>query len=761
MVRRWLTVAFLLSGASLTILQTVMVRELLVSFAGNELSIGLVLGSWLFLQAWGSALAGRVLASLPQPAGYAVVQLFLALMPFPALLLAAHIRAVLGAVPGEILSPAAAFLGALMALALLALPGGAAFAVGCRAMECTGEVGTLHSSRVYVLEAVGALAGGVVLTYLFFPLLTPLQIALLLSLLNLASAAALFLLSSPRRTIAGIAASLLGLVALVLLLSPAGLSLEEALVAGRWAPYPVAFVGNSPYGNVAVIRMQEQVTVLASGSAVLTAPAPDIATVEEVVHLPALFLRQPPRRALVIGGGVGGVLAELQRYPLERLDYAELDPLLIRAVQSVSTTLTAAELRDERLRIALEDGRRFVRRCADAPGYELVLLNLPPPSTLELNRLYTREFLEQVQGCLLPGGVLAVPAPPARTAMSPAARDLLAGYSRTLEAVFPYVRAIPADGQTLWVASREPLNLGVDELAGRLRSNGLELRMLRPEYLRYLLDEQVEAAFSAGLARGPAVEVNRDGYPAALRYTLAYESARLAPALTPFFRGLGQVRWWHLALGIVGLTLAGLLLLRRPAGVLSTAVASTGLVGMTADLLVILAFQMLLGYLYQQVGLLVAAFMAGLSLGALAMTAAVGRLRCPWRALAFLEAAVALSMAGLGGVLGLLLLRPTAGLGEHLVLLLLNLVAGMLVGLEFPLITHILAGATTGQARTAGIAAALYAWDLVGATLGAVAVATVLLPALGLVETALLMALVKVGSLLLVGKFLLRPAAGG
>jgi predicted membrane-bound spermidine synthase len=49
------------------------------------------------------------------------------------------------------------------------------------------------------------------------------------------------------------------------------------------------------------------------------------------------------------------------------------------------------------------------------------------------------------------------------------------------------------------------------------------------------------------------------------------------------------------------------------------------------------------------------------------------------------------------------------------------------------------------------VAGSLYAADLVGAMLGAVAVAAVLLPALGLVQTALLVALLKAGSFLLVG----------
>ena len=50
--------AFVLMGLSFTIIQGLMVRQLSVSFCGNELSIGLILGNWLVLEAVGSGLKG-------------------------------------------------------------------------------------------------------------------------------------------------------------------------------------------------------------------------------------------------------------------------------------------------------------------------------------------------------------------------------------------------------------------------------------------------------------------------------------------------------------------------------------------------------------------------------------------------------------------------------------------------------------------------------------------------------------------------------
>jgi spermidine synthase len=765
---------FLLTGFSYTVLQILAIRELLVSFSGNELSVGLVLGAWLLVQAAGSGLAGRLVRVLPaRPRWYALVPAALALLLLPTMVLIIRMHALLGVVPGAAVGFLATFGAAFLVLAPVGLVGGGAFVVACRVLSNPAAAG-----RVYFLEAAGSILGGIAFTYLLLPLLTSTQIVLLLIAVNALAAAAWWLAQSwmlpgvpigrkrarssggsasdanrswglPRPYGASLAFLLLGLagvVALVIIMLPLGPALHRSLVAGRWAPYTLAYEGNSPYGNVAVLASEGQVAVFANGTLVLTAPDPDAAAVEQLVHLPALFLDDPPQRVLVIGGGPGGVLHEVERYALVQLDYTEPDPWLIGAVEAVPTALTSAELADPRLRLAAEDGRRFVQH-ATGP-YDLVLLNLPPPTTLVLNRLYTREFMVQVGDCLAPRGVLAITAPPARTYLAPAAAGLLASTQRTLAAALDHVRLVPADEQTLWLASSEnPLELDVDTLVGRWEKRGLEGRVLREDYLRYLLDPAVVRELDDRLAATPA-KVNRDVAPAGLRHALAYESARLSPQLEPFFQLLGQLRWWHAAAGVVLLAGVGLWLGRKRQLVAIVAVGTTGLAGMTANVLILLTFQVLYGSLYQQVGLLTTAFMAGLTVGAFGMTVWAGRLRRPWRGLFLLEGANALAAAGLAGWIVLLLryADPAVGLA-HALLLVANAAVGLLVGMEFSLANHIL---TAETGRPSHAAASLYTADLVGAMVGAVAVAAVLLPALGLVGTALLVALVKGASLALV-----------
>ena len=156
-------------------------------------------------------------------------------------------------------------------------------------------------------------------------------------------------------------------------------------------------------------------------------------------------------------GGVGGVLHELGKYPLTQIDYAELDPLLIEAVKEFHTPLTLSELGDPRVRVEHVDGRLLVRERLLEPvqpkkAYDLVLVNLPYPSTLQLNRFYTVEFFQMVRSLLSKEGVLVLASPASLTYMSDELQHLNRMFYRTLQQAFPHVRPIPGD-LALWLAS--------------------------------------------------------------------------------------------------------------------------------------------------------------------------------------------------------------------------------------------------------------------------------------------------------------------
>jgi len=73
-MRYALPFALLLMGFTFTITQVVVIRELLVVFLGNELSIAIVLANWLLLEAAGSFFLGRRLGGAASEKGFAFLQ---------------------------------------------------------------------------------------------------------------------------------------------------------------------------------------------------------------------------------------------------------------------------------------------------------------------------------------------------------------------------------------------------------------------------------------------------------------------------------------------------------------------------------------------------------------------------------------------------------------------------------------------------------------------------------------------------------------
>jgi len=792
-VRLTLGAAFLLMGFSFSVTQSLLVREMLISFAGNELSIGVMLGSWLLLEALGSALLGRLAARVGHGARpYARLQILFALLLMPVLYLAFNARHLMGGVPGQGFGLPLILSASFLLLIPLGLVDGAMFTLGCQVDDAFRRGGVSTVGRVYVCEAIGGIIGGLVFTYLFIPHLHSVQVALILVALNLASTLSLVLLPGPtalgksggglRHHPTAMIVLLLLALCLGLLLTPGADRIHRHLAAQQWRGYELAFYGNSVYGNVTAIGQGEQFTFLANGVPILTAPVPDIALVEEMVHLPLLFVPQP-RRALVLSGGLGGVIRELLKYPLERVDYAELDPLLIDAVASLPTTLTETELNDPRLRVEQVDGRLMLRclatdsslplrepfrsryrevlRGTGRETYDLILINLPHPTTLQLNRFYTVEFWRLAGSLLADDGVIVFAAPGSLTHLSPGMRDLHNALHATLAEVFPYVRQIPGD-VTLWLASPSPTveSARSEELARRWEARGLPSDLITGFHIRLKLDERWLRWFWDSLGEGRPVVVNRDLRPSGLLYGLAYWNELFSPGLTPYFDLLGQLNLSTLVAPVVVAVLVGVVAMRLRrqgcVGPVPIAIVVTGFGGMTANLLIIFAFQVFYGYVYQLIGLLTAALMAGLSLGGWLMARKGCRpegglgLRRDTRWLLGLEVA----MVAFWLALPLALTVLHRGMGRRAVsaavgpaLLALNALAGCLVGAQFPVANSIYLRRDPELSGTAG---ALYAADLLGGCAAALLVSVTLLPALGIVQTCLLVAVLKAGSLLLV-----------
>ncbi|NIO70257.1 MAG: hypothetical protein GTN71_14840, partial [Anaerolineae bacterium] len=311
----------------------------------------------------------------------------------------------------------------------------------------------------------------------------------------------------------------------------------------------------------------------------------------------------------------------------------------------------------------------------------------------------------------------------------------------------------------------------VEALVERWEERGLETQLLTAPHIRLRLGQMRLDWFWTSLGEeedGRKAVVNRDLHPVGLFYGLSYWNALFSPHLARVFAFTGRLNLWTLSLPIIGCALLFLTVVKLTAkgrgAIVPIVIATTGFTGMTADLIIVFAFQTLYGYVYHWIGLLITAFMAGLSLGGLLMTRRlkpgarhlqIRKCLAPYTPLLKLELAIVLYWALLPIALSTLYSRiahPLVFTSIQGILLFLNAVAGFLVGSQFPLANRMW---LKGREDLRGTAGVLYACDLVGAFLGSIVVSVVLIPVLGILETCLLAATLKLGSLLLV--VALRP----
>jgi spermidine synthase len=488
---------------------------------------------------------------------------------------------------------------------------------------------------------------------------------------------------------------------------------------------------NSPYGRLVVTESDGQFDFIENG--VPLTSTRDDQHVEETVHY-AMAQRPDARKVLLVSGGISGTAREILKYDVIGVDYVELDPLILE----LGRKYLPENLADSRIRILNTDGRLFIKQTGEK--YDVVIVDVPDPATLQLNRFYTVEFLAEVKRVLSPDGVLGFSLGHYENYVSPELARLLASARRSLSPSFQNVLVIPG-GRVFFLASDGPL---FGDIAGRIEQRQIKTKLVN----RHYLDAMLTADRMAGIQRAvsqPAA-INRDFSPMLYFYHLRHW-------MSQFNVGFGVLQALFLILLCVYLVR-----LRGAALILF----ASGFAGSALELVLLLAFQVLCGSVYHQVGVVVTVFMAGLALGAAWANRAVrsfggvsslspinlgprvtrpSETSTPYPRQARCLRYLAFAVAGYAILLPFLLslLNQMGGMAVSLfaikaVIALLTLILAALVGAQFPLANRLeFDGSVAGASR-------LYTADFVGAFLGALLASTLLIPLIGVTGVCLLTA---------------------
>lgn len=336
-LRHRLYLALLALGAYAQVAQALLARESLVAFYGNEVSLGAFFGSWLLWIAVGSVgvllFRNRPWARDPLPA----VRTLILVMPLLLALqitLARVIRIFLDVSSAEFV-PLGQLLGASLIINLpTGLAVGLVFPLACKALRHLPEAGpeTARSavthqsvrdvSHLYIFDALGALLGGVLFTFVLIEWFGVWRSVGLVAALLAASAASL----APASRRFRVAAAMVATLGLAVAVTPLGRMVEAGMERLRFATLQpgleLAEAVQTRYGHVALARLGQQFSIVENGRITESFPSP-----RETEQAAAYFYAQAAgaRRVLMFGGLAGGLAEELLRYPLDRIEVVEQD----------------------------------------------------------------------------------------------------------------------------------------------------------------------------------------------------------------------------------------------------------------------------------------------------------------------------------------------------------------------------------------------------------------------------------------------------
>ncbi len=763
--------ALALIGFSAVIGQIVLMRELIVVFNGNEISLGIMFATWLFWTAAGSSLSSHfALGGSDARRAVAALECLLGVSLLPTIWALRASRSFFQTVPGELVGPLPMLLTSLACLSLFCVVAGSLFVVATRMyqQEC-GVSARVATSSAYLLEAAGSAFGGILASIVLLRFLESFQIATVVALLNLCMAAVLlFRVSRKQLAAVTVTASLLA-VPLLIYVAPA---LDRSAQARLWRGFHLVGSRDSIYGNLVVIETGNIETGNTGtgnirsiyDNGVILASAPDENAAEEAVHY-ALLEHPAPRQILLIGGGVNGSIAQALKHPtVERIDYVELDPALIDMARRFFPVQSAPVVSDPRVYVHYADGRHFLRNYLKKAGgtFDVIILNVPDPQTAQLNRFYTAEFFRSARDRLAPGGLLALQLRSSEDYISPDLGEFLRCIHHTLREVFPYVVAVPGETIHFFAATRpDVLTDNPQTLIARLQERNLKTQYVREYFVPFrMMPDRMEQVRDQ-LRPLASTPVNRDFEPIAYYFDVVLWSAQFKLGYSRWFRAAAHIGFSSVIdVVLVVLLFAAVFLAcvrpreKRARSAAAYCVAATGFTLMALQIFLLLAFQSVYGYVYHQLAILIAMGMAGIAFGSwLGIRRIRSSDRPPYRTMTAAQFLLALSGPALIFVVSLL--SKISGLAAtwlaaQFVFPALAALCGMLGGYQFPIATesYLHGDERSGRSRLG----TLYAIDLLGGCAGALLLSSYLIPVFGFWKTAWLSAAVNLAPALLAAR---------
>ncbi len=648
--------------------QLLLLREMLNISGGYELVTGIFLGSWLIGSSIGAALAGSSkLIDIKR------INLLFSLTPVLSIGLMFFLARMFlntGETPSFLVSLVYTFL----VLLPFCITSGFTFV---KLISFARSGNHLSPGTSFSIETTGGVVSGILISFLTSGILNTYQLFLLTMLLSVSYVLLSYYIINPRYKLT--ARIVICVLAALIILTNPDLLFRQVLIPG----ITVTGSEDTPYGNLTYGEYHGEKSTYYNQR--LLTYNYDVVEREENIHY-AMLQSDSPDKVVLISGGLSTLLPEVIKYPVKEIIYIERDPALARN-SSVPVDSQAIKLS-----VMSSDAFRYIRKAGVA---DVIILSVPPPSTLQLNRYYTTEFFRAVRGKLNEGGIFMCSPGPGNDYFNKESVNLYSSIFNSLSSVFSNVK--PVLGNKLYfIASDKKLSVSFCKLA--------EMKKISNIYVSndFLSDDLImKKTVEISELMNPDIRQNKSSFPVASHHFQAYSFSKYAGEKIP-------------AIVILLCVFAAPLLLIKGRYMLMYFSASA-LAGF--EIIILLTLQIIVGNMYQLTGLIIAGLMAGLAIGSGVNIKLLNGLS-PVKT----------------GILLLIMYSLTGLLYNSITAIKHDIAVGLIILTAFlpALLTGRIFRELTAKRHEMELISSVYSADLAGSALGFILVAGVAIPALGI-----------------------------
>ncbi|WP_075591106.1 polyamine aminopropyltransferase [Labilibacter marinus] len=265
----------------------------------------------------------------------------------------------------------------------------------------------VNISNVLENDYYGSLIGGVFFAFIGIPFLGINYTPFVLGLVNFSVAIAVFIFLKKFIDPAFKMLFNIGIVVITIVLVGGVFMADPIIQYGEQKKYKdkVVYAEQTKYQRIVITQWQNDFWLYLNGNEQLCS-MDEMMYHEPLVH-PAMSLHPHPKEVLVLGGGDGCAVREILKYPAtDKITLVDLDPAMTNLGKEhpLLTEINQGAMHHEKVEVLNKDGFTFLSE--NKYFYDVIIIDLPDPRTIELNRLYSEEFYRIAYKHLRPGGII-------------------------------------------------------------------------------------------------------------------------------------------------------------------------------------------------------------------------------------------------------------------------------------------------------------------------------------------------------------------